>query len=249
MEIEGDLKTDDDEKLSIDKVAKLLDSIGLQTPIDYIFLDFAVQKSRSSMREVVDQPAFLFHTIRSKESLEDEKPFPHSVFIEKFSQKGFINSEDGSIKTSEQYIMWNLVPSTEWEKREILSFGDFHLYFIDVLKPMFGYSAEELYKIFDQKKGDMFFLVQGHHSINDKCIILFITKRNIIVFHVPKFEIVDKVENKFLSKWISMDIPTEIQELHEYAIFELPSQNLVLTTEETNESKGDDKMECPDCVV
>lgn len=220
---------------------ELLNTIGLQTPLDYIFLDFAQQKSRLSLKEISDTPHFLFHTVSQHELKNAERPFPHCLFIEKKTFKKFDEEVQSSIDVTEG-ILWNLTPSDIWTTRNILPFTDFHLYFMDVIKPLYGYSAEDLYRTLDQKKQDVFFITHGtrNSSESKRIITLFCTEKHIVAFHIDDVDVaVVPISEKFMSKWISADLPLSLHSVHEFAIFERPSFQLV--PEESNEEKSEEQ--------
>ena len=234
------------------KFENVLSMVGLQTPVDYIFLDFALQKSRLALSTVSDSLHFLFHTVSQHDLDNADRPFPFSIFVEKYKTKIFQES-DAQTKEEEELVLWSLIPSKEWEKRPILPFTDFHLYFQDVLRPLYGYSAEDLYRLFDQKRGQLFFVTHGTRSSTEskRIVTLFVTMKNIIVFHFDAVDVTEvKKEDKFMSKWISLSLPISIKSLSEYAIFELPDRNLVMTHEEVKEAeKMDDSRSSPKTVT
>ena len=216
-----------------EKFNRLLNAIGLQTPIDYIFLDFALQKSRLNLEKITDTPHFLFHTISKTDIQNKDRPFPHCLFIEKKSYKKFdVNAQ--TTLDAEHGIIWSLTPSDFWETRDILPFTDFHLYFMDVLKPLYNYSAEELYRLFDEKQNETFFVSHGNRSSTEqrRIVTLFCTPKHIVVFHFDDIDISDVSENeKFFSKWISADLSLSLHSLTEFALFHRPSVQLVPKTE------------------
>lgn len=227
------------------KFENVLSMVGLQTPIDYIFLDFALQKSRQNLTTVADSLHFLFHTVSQQDLDTAERPFPYSIFIEKYN----MNQEDqfdDKVQHPSHLVMWSLTPSDLWKTRVILPFTDFHLYFQEVVKPLYGYSAEDLYRLFDQKRGELFFVTHGTRSSTEskRIITLFVTAKHIVVFHFDAIDVsLIKKEEQFMSKWISLNYPVSLQSVSEYAIFHLPERNLVMTKEEVeqSESKGSPK--------
>lgn len=212
-----------------EKFNQLLNVIGLQTPLDYIFLDFALQKSRMNLQKITSTPHFLFHTISRHDMANDERPFPHCLFIEKKTYKKF--DEEMSATIDETHgIIWSLTPSDIWKSRDILPFTDFHLYFMDILKPLYAYSAEDLYRIFDEKKEETFFISHGDRQSTEskRIITLFCTPKHIVVFHFDDIDVsATPPEEIFKSKWISADLPLSLHSLHEFAIFERPQFQLV----------------------
>jgi hypothetical protein len=122
---------------------EFLNEIGLINPIDYVFQTFAIQKSRQNVSKMSSEDLlFLFHVIKN-EDLKVEIPFPRCAFLEK------VLPSDPALPV--KYIIWAVEESDHWKTRKPLSFNEFHLYFVDVLNPNFGYSAEELYKVFDAR--------------------------------------------------------------------------------------------------
>lgn len=239
---------------------RVLNHLGLQTPVDYIFLDFAIQKSRLALQNVDDTLHFLFHT-QSRQTNVVIKPFPHSMFLEKQTYRKFNMTEVGTEDMTE-LILWVLQPSDKWAEREILPFTDFHLYFNEVVKPLFGYSAEDIYRLFDEKKDETFFVAHGKRTSTEskRIITLFVTKDHIIAFHFDHVDVeAIPLSEKFMSKWISLQFPINLQEVHEFAVFERPKYQLVPTAPTTTEkseklpsmnfsTQGLEYVEDMDCV-
>lgn len=211
------------------KFNNILNGIGLSTPVDYIFLDFAIQKSRMALKNLDDKLHFLFHTCSKTEMEAGDRLFPNSMFLEKCSYRHF-NVEKQQTEDVEELIMWVLQPSEQWKTRNILPFTDFHLYFNEVIKPLYDYSAEDIYRILDDRKEEFFFISHGSRTSSEskRIITLFISKDHIIVFHFD-FVDVEKIpkSEKFMSRWISLFHPICLQEIHEYAIFERAKFQLV----------------------
>lgn len=229
-----------------------LNEMALQNPIDYLFHNFAIQKSREVIAKANDHLQFLFHLMTTQELEQIERPFPRCCFLEKGVWKKF--SDEKGLEEIPLNVLWTFIPSEEWETRAQLPFTDFHLYFIDVMKPNYHYSAEELYRIFDSKRGERYFLNSGTRADSEdrKFHILFITDKGIIAFHVPELVIDDVVESeKFTSKWTSLSVPNILQYVKEFAYFELPSTYLVSSESEIEKMEQDDKEtnECKDCHV
>jgi hypothetical protein len=224
---------------------QFLDHMGLSTPIDYLFQSFAISKSRQMIKTVEDNLTFLFHLIKT-EDLKKEIPFPHAAFIERvYSQ---------SPDELDKYIIWSTAESENWEKRKPLPFTDFHLYFLDVLKPNFQYSAEEIYRIFDAKRGESYFLNNGprNNSTDRKFHVLFITTKVIVCFQIPECRFNEiKPEEEFICKWVSMSSKTTVRVVGEFAVFELPNFDIVSTPEEKQEMKEFFEADtvCKDCTV
>ena len=220
------------------KFNQLLNVIGLQTPLDYIFLDFAIQKSRLNLKDISSSPHFLFHTISRRDLTSEDRPFPHCLFIEKTTYKKFDEEHSSSVDVTEG-IVWSLAPSDIWNTRDILPFTDFHLYFTDILKPLYGYSAEDLYRIFDEKKEETFFITHGNRESTEqkRIVTLFCTPKQLVVFHFDEVnsEFLSKQE-KFSSKWISQDLLLNLVTLHEFAVFERAQFQLVSKEPEENPS-------------
>jgi hypothetical protein len=233
--------SDEDQAISLEKQEKkfnqLLNVIGLQTPLDYIFLDFAQQKSRLALQAISDTPHFLFHTVSNQEIEKAERPFPHCIFIEKKVYKKFDQEVQTTVEVTEG-ILWSLSPSDKWNTRDVLPFTDFHLYFMDVLKPLYGYSAEDLYKLLDEKKNELFFVTHGNRTSSEskRIVTLFCTEKNIIVFHIDDVDLtIVGDDEKFMSKWIASDLLLSIHTVQEFALFERPTFQLVSTEEKRPE--------------
>lgn len=224
---------------------QFLDEMGLSTPIDSVFQIFAIQKSRQLISKMKnDELLFLFHVLKNKD-LKEDFPFPRCAFIEK------ILSSDSNLPP--KYIIWTVEESSLWKTRKPLSFNDFHLYFQDVLRPNFGYSAEELYKVFDAKHDDTYFINNGPRSgsVDNQFHVLFVTEKIIVAIQMPevKYEEISDTEC-FMSKWVSLDCPVKIQECHESAVFLFPRKNLVFSEEEKKEYVANMEIDdCPDCAV
>ena len=219
------------------KFNQLLNVIGLQTPLDYIFLDFAQQKSRLALQAISDSPHFLFHTVSNQEIQNAERPFPHCIFIEKKIYKKFDEVVQSTIDETEG-ILWSLSPSEKWNSRDVLPFTDFHLYFMDVLKPLYNYSAEDLYKLLDEKKKELFFVTHGNRTSSEskRIVTLFCTEKHIVAFHIDDVDLsIIPKEEKFMSKWISSELPLSIHSVQEFALFERPSFQLVSSEEKNQE--------------
>lgn len=234
MDVVGEETRNDetkDEQVGVAFVNKFLHTVGLIQPIDYIFMDYAMTQTREKVKKSTEVLHFLFHVIMGSET--DVQPFPYCSFLELASHR-YVNSVSESseqdFKTLQRYIIYNFCPSESWKTRPVAPFSDFHLYFLDVLKPMIQHSAEELYQIIDTKRGETFFLLFGDHTANDFISVLFVLKDRIIVFHIMRPTLTAD-EYAYFCKWISTEIPTISRPQHEYAIFALPEGNLVLTDE------------------
>lgn len=231
MSDESKQETPPASRFSESQVNAFLKTIGLIQPIDYIFMDYAMTQNRKLIANSKEPLYFLFHVIMGAEG--EDRPFPYCSFLELVNQRSHMRVSDAvesDFKTLERYIIYNFCPSNEWKTRPIAPFTDFHLYFLDVLKPMVNQSAEELYQILDIKRGETFFLMFGNHEVNEFMSVLFVMKTQIVVFHIMK-PTLDESEYSYLCKWISQSVPTVSRSQHEYAIFELPDKNLVLNEE------------------
>lgn len=261
MEIEGEVDTAieinespsmkqtsaDEEKMPIDE---FLSEVGLATPLDFVFQNFAIQKSRINVSKMASEELmFLFHVMRN-EDLKADNPFPRCAFLEK------ILPSDPSLPS--KYIIWSVEESEIWKTRKQLPFTDFHLYFGEVLYPNLGYSAEELYKVFDARHDETYFINNGprKQSVDKKFHVLFVTSKAIVAIQIPevKYEEIPE-EVTFICKWISLKEKSCIKLLHEYAVFEFAKRNLVFTEEEKQEYKtnmetiDEGKEICKDCLV
>jgi hypothetical protein len=227
MEDENLLTTEkNEENIPKEKMIEFLNGVGLSNPLDYIFLSYATTKSVKAIEAM--NPAnllFLFHLL-TNDMIEKNMLFPRAAFIEKLIK------EDKKIN-----VVWTFSPSENFETREKKSFENFHLYFMNILKPSYQYSPEELYKIFREKKEEMYFLNHGSRNDSETRLfhVLFVCPKMIIAFHIPflHFDDIPKKE-LFMSKWISNDSPVIIQDVFEYDIFEFPSQEY-FSHEETKE--------------
>lgn len=218
-------------RFSENQVNQFLKTIGLVQPIDYIFMDYAMSQNRKLIAKSTEPLYFLFHVIMGSEG--DERAFPYCSFLELVSHRyhdTVTENAESDFKTLQRFLIYNFCPSDLWKTRPVAPFTDFHLYFLDVLKPMVNQSAEELYQIIDIKRGETFFLMFGNHEVNDFISVLFVMKNQIIVFHVMR-PTLDPSEYAYPCKWISTEIATISRPQHEYAIFALPDGNLVLTDE------------------
>lgn len=250
--IEMDDTENDPIKIEKDKpfpFDKFLEEVGLLTPIDYIFQTFAIQKSRLSVRNMdKEQLTFLFHVMKN-EDLKKEIPFPQSAFLEKILPP----SDDLPCK----YVIWTVEESSLWSSRKPLSFPEFHLYFNDVLHPNLGYSAEELYKVFDARHDETYFINNGPRSgsADGKFHVLFVTDKVMVAIQIPPVlyhEIPDT--ELFTCKWVSLQEKTTIKSVHESAVFDFPKRNLVFSEEEKVDYKQNmdaelEEGECKECRV
>lgn len=218
--------------------------IGLASPLDYCFLNFAQSKSRQNIDNGKEALQFLFH-LSSREDLESKRPFPKSMFLEKLRYG-----------ETTKNVLYTLIPSPTWNERETHSFGDFHLYFMDHMKPSTPYSVEEIYKILDEKRGhgEKYFVTSGDRvqSSDKKIHILFVTAQCILAFVVEEFA--DEPDDEyFSSKWISFTEQAVIRVIHEVDVFEFPDHYLVMTEEEAQNSHITEmetgEPECKECGV
>lgn len=216
-----------DNVISMNQISSFLKVVGLVQPIDYIFLDYAMNQNRNAISKTETPLHFLFEVVLG--SKQGESEFPYSTFLEKVRHKFFDNETD-SFKEEFRYVLYNFCPSDTWQSRVPLSFSDFHIYYLDVLKPVVNQSAEELYSLFDMKRGETYFLMFGDRSVHDKLIVLFVRETKIIVFHIPPM-LLDLSEICHICKWVSLEIPVISSQIHEHFVFELPPTNLVLTEE------------------
>lgn len=213
-----EVTSSDEEKESMiltqENFPKFLQEVGLETPIDYVFNNYAMIQSRKRIENGPhDQLIFLFHLVTDG-MLKEEKTFPRCAFIEKAEK------DDMPLN-----IFWTFSPSSRWETREIRSFEDFHYYFMTVMKPNFSYSAEQLYQILNEKRGESYFLNHGSrkNSEDGNFHILFVTPKCIVAFQVPQVDVEGiKKKELFHSKWISLDQPAFMQDCCEFETFEFP---------------------------
>ena len=232
------------------QINQFLRTIGLIQPIDYIFLDYAMSQNRKLISLSKEPLIFMFHVIMGSEN--DERPFPYCSFLELVNHRYIPNIGEAAEKdyeTISRFVIHNFCPSDSWTTRAISPFSDFHLYFLDVLKPMVNQSAEELYQIIDIKRGETFFLTFGDHISFPFISVLFVTAKQIVVFHVKKPDL-KKEDYAYICKWVSTDIPAISESQHEYGIFELPERNLVLTEKgvETRKQQWNEAFGNPDLM-
>lgn len=227
MEESTETETKQTEKMvSEEKVGHFLKNIGLDHPLDFVFLSYATSKSVKAI-DAMDPKnlLFLFHLLTS-EMIEKNQMFPRAAFAEKLVK------DDKKVN-----IIWTFSPSENFETREKKSFENFHLYFMNILKPSYQYSPEELYKIFRDKKEEMYFLNHGSRDDSENKLfhVLFVCPQMIIAFHIPFLDI-EEIPSKdlFVSKWVSNTSPVLLQEVFEYDVFEFPSREY-FAHEETKE--------------
>jgi len=221
-----------------------LEFIGLSNPIDYTFLDYSMHKSRENVISFKEDLNFFFHLIL-KEVEDSDHPFPMATWCEKISEEYFdTNTETpDEVKTRKKIVLWTTLPSDKWPTREVLNFNQFHLYFLDVIKPLQHFSAEELYRVIDQKRGEVYFLTIGSRKnvTGDKTlIILFITSKYIVSFHVPEHK---DFETGSYSKWVSLTEKFELKYINEFQLFRLPEGNLVMSKEEVEKVKQTEELD------
>jgi hypothetical protein len=224
---------------------EFLTEIGLSTPIDFVFQTFAIQKSRLNVSKMSSEDLlFLFHVMKN-EDLKVEIPFPRCAFLEK------VLPDDPSLPV--KHIIWAIEESSTWKTRVPLSFTEFHLYFNDVLHPNLGYSAEELYKVFDARHDETYFINNGprKNSIDKKFHVLFVTEKVIVAIQVPEVKYDEIPEKEMIQcKWVSLKENTLVKAVHESAVFLFPKKNLVFTEEEKKEyAENMEEGECKDCAV
>lgn len=238
-----------EEAIAISKVNQFLKVIGLTMPLDYLFLDHAMNMHREAIaKNQTISLQFLFQLIIGKD--EKDMNFPFSSFLEKISFR-YVKPDCEPLEYAEddRYIVTNFIPSAKWNENIPRPFSDFHLYYMDVLKPMLQQSVEELYALFDTKKGETFFLVFGDRKLHQFLVVLFVHRDLLIVFHVPPFE--SKVTDLgHVCKWISNEVPTFQRQLTEHACFKLPETNLVLTAKgvELRKQQWKEAFENPDIM-
>lgn len=237
-----------------------LSQIGLSSIIDYSFLEFAQFKSREMIKNFKNNLNFLFELVLGN---DNDRTFPYATWLEKIKIRKFEIKEDPDEQIKEKYIyvVWLTKPSEKWLERNILSPGDFHLYFLDVVKPKdyeSSYSAEGLYRVIDQKRGQTYFLnlnTREDAHQNGMIILLFITPNHIISFHIEKLVLNDDIESQGgISKWVDLENKIIQREVQEFAIFRLPEGNFVLTPEQAIEMERvetldniDESNECEMC--
>lgn len=208
-------ESEDTSLLRQENIEKFLVDVGLQSPLDFVFLNYSMSSSRQKIQQITNNLLFLFHIVTS-ETLEQERPFPRCAFVEK------ISTEEENEKLN---IVWTFSPSPQFIERSIQPFEAFHSYFMNVLKPNLHYSASELYEILKQRKGETYFLNHGarENSIDSMFHILFVSPKAIIAFQVPpvNLSLLNKKE-MFSSRWISDSEAAIIQDCQEYEIFACP---------------------------
>jgi hypothetical protein len=248
----------EEESISVVKVNNFLKAVGLETPLDYLFLDHAMNMHQTAILKNKDiSLQFLFQLMIGKD--ESDVNFPYSSFLEKIIFR-YVDPDATTLtyKETPRYIVTHLVPSDKWEHRKPQSFSDFHLYYLDVIKPITKQSAEELYALLDSKKDETFFLVFGDRKTDPFLVVLFVYKKLITTFHIVPFES-SLTDKGHICKWIHAEIPTFQRQSSEYGTFQLPDTNLVLTDkgiemrkQQWNEAFGNpdlmDREEIPDLV-
>ena len=207
-------ETNENFVLTQENFPKFLSEVGLETPVDYIFNNYAMIQSRQRIEKGPnDNLIFLFHLVTDS-MLKENRTFPRCAFIEKEKK------DDNPL-----YIFWTFSPSVRWETRDIRSFEDFHYYFMTVMRPNYTYSAEELYKVLNDKRGESYFLNHGSRSNSEdgNFHILFVTPKSIVAFNVPRVDVNDIPKKEFFySKWVSLDHPVFLQDCCEFDTFEFP---------------------------
>lgn len=226
---------------------EFLTEIGLSTPIDYVFQTFAIQKSRLNVSKMDSENLlFLFHVMKQAD-LKEDIPFPRCAFLEK------IDPPEPSLPS--KYIIWAVEESLDWKNRKPLPFTDFHLYFNDVLHPNLHYSAEELYKVFDARHDETYFINNGPRSgsADKKFHVLFVTEKVIVALQIPHiaYDLIPS-DKLFQCKWVSINEDSTIMPVSETAVFHFPRRNLVFTEEEKkmyneNMELQDSDVECKEC--
>ena len=221
-------KQETEKMVSEEKVGHFLKSVGLDHPLDFVFLSYATTKSVKAI-DAMDPKnlLFLFHLLTS-EMVEKNQLFPRAAFAEK------VIKDDKKVN-----IIWTFSPSETYESRLPKSFENFHLYFMNILKPSYQYSAEELYKIFRDKKEEMYFLNHGSRDDSENKLfhVLFVCPKMIIAFHIPFLDI-EEIPSKelFMSKWVSNTSPVLLQEVFEHDVFEFPGEEYFSPNEKTEVS-------------
>jgi hypothetical protein len=225
MELQEPFKMDNDSEEEVKQEAgsflideetfpKFLEQVGLQTPVDYVFLNYAmIQSCRKIATATTGQLLFLFHLV-TNEMLESEKVFPRCAFIERMER------DEEKVN-----VIWTFSPSSEWTTRGLRNFDDFHAYFMNVMKSNYHYSPEELYKVLNEKRGESYFLNHGTRkdSSDGQYHILFVSPNCIVTFHVPQIHIEDVAEKQyFKSKWVSLEEKCLLQDCFEFDVFEFP---------------------------
>lgn len=240
----------------VEDFTNFLVGIGLQHKVDYVFLQYAQLKSREMIKQMKENTLnFMFDLAVTDYS---DRFFPLATWLEKINTKNFIINDDPDSEQLTQdknyHILWHTAPSKIFQTREILTPNDFHLYFLDVVKPKNyeeNFSAEELYRVIDQKRGQTYFLVINNRRSSHQdgmFIVLFINDKHIIPFHIPKKTLHGTYdENGAFSSWVALDERFEHQVVNEFAIFSLPDGNFVLSKEEA--LKLEEKENETDCEM
>lgn len=231
-----------------------LQKIGLNSAIDYTFFRFSQIKSQELFKNSESNKLnFLFNLCVGE---YPDRKFPLVTWHEKIPNKQFFinNDPDGEVSKDLNYhVLWITYPSKEFETREILQPTDFHLYFLDVIKPKSideRFSAEELYKEIDKKRGETYFITLNERtsSHNDGTIVmLFVTDKHIIVFNLPKPVFEGAYEdNGEISIWISQEERFKREIIYEKAIFALPEFGFVTPINELDNSSKNE-TDCEMC--
>lgn len=250
-------ETNQNDQPKVEDFTNFLMGIGLRNKVDYVFLEYAQIKSREMVKGMSDNTLnFMFNLAVNEFS---DRFFPLASWLEKITIKNFVISDDidsnNLTKDKTYHLLWHTSPSKNFATRDILSPNDFHLYFLDVIKPKnyeTAYSAEELYRVIDQKRGQTYFLVLNDRKSSHQdgiFIVLFINTKHIISFHIPKYSMNGTYdENGSFSNWISLDERFDHQVVNEFAIFSLPEGNFVLSKEEAlNMESKENETDCEMC--
>jgi hypothetical protein len=216
------------QQFTTDQINEFLRSVGLIHAVDFVFLDYAQMMNRKNIAKTSENDLplqFMFEVVLGAK--EGDREFPYSTFLE-LAHRRVISAETGNEECFDRYIMYSLKPSPEWPDKQDLPFTDFHLYYIDIIKPMTNQSAEEFYALLDTKKGETYFLTLGKRGVSEFLVILFIRADRIVTFHIPEKEILPSTYSYFC-KWISLEVPALMMFITEHASFHLPEGNLVLS--------------------
>lgn len=197
-----------------DMYKTVMSTLGINSSLDIVFLEYTKLKSAFSVVELMketDGPIFMMPL------LNPHPVCPAALFLEKTK----------TVDTNEEiYVVYVVQPSTSIGEKLLYpgTITEFHEFYAPYMKKHFGYSIEEIYNVFDKKRGEKYCITQGDRQKighEDDLLILSVSENFVTPLFFPPPRINSNDEYKVMCGWISAKIPCVVRNINEGGIYSL----------------------------
>lgn len=234
-----------------------LNKIGINSDIDFVFLDYFQKHSRMALTKSERQMSFIFDLVCTKTE-NSNLYFPNANWVEKATLEfnEFVEFQsDNTPKVKDIYILWttwSYNPATDMSffNMKIKTPGDFHVFLVNEVKQKHRLDIESYYKEIDNRRGQIYFDTIGTRSNGESVYIFYFDQNYVIVFEavLPVFYGQDINTIGTISPFIHETIPVVGQILYALDIYCLPEGDYlkgVAPIEVDYEFESQEK--CDDC--